>query len=165
MENKSLNLGLKILFVIYIIAMTWIIVFKMSLPFNVHEIVGVRSLNLVPFKGTGHIEEAFDNIIIFIPLGIYISVLCKKWSFEKKLMACISMSLLYEISQFIFAIGRTDITDILMNSLGGISGIGLYIIIKKVLKKEQHITLFVTICATLATIPMVCLLTLLTVLN
>lgn len=165
MEKKSLNVGLKILFVIYIIAMTWIIVFKMSLPSNLHEIVGVRSLNLVPFKGTGHMNEALNNIIIFVPLGIYIGILCKKWSFRKQLIACINLSLLYEISQFIFAIGRTDITDILMNSLGGLIGIGFYMMIEKVLKKEKHIALFITICATFATIPTVGLLTLLKVLN
>ncbi|MEN6314779.1 MAG: hypothetical protein ABFD25_11070 [Clostridiaceae bacterium] len=40
--------------------------------------------------------------------------------------------------QFIFAIGRADITDVLSNTLGGIIGIGIYALLSKVLNGRAN---------------------------
>ncbi|PET38061.1 hypothetical protein CN514_24260, partial [Bacillus sp. AFS001701] len=64
----------------------------------------------------------------FIPFGIYISMLKPNWSFLKKIAVIAGVSLVFEVLQFIFAIGASDITDFLGNTLGGIIGIGVYIV-------------------------------------
>lgn len=38
-----------------------------------------------------------------------------------------SVTLLYEVVQYIFAIGASDITDLLGNTLGGVIGIALFV--------------------------------------
>ena len=43
------------------------------------------------------------------------------------------MSFLYEALQYVFEIGATDITDLLMNTLGGIAGAGLLILLVSIL--------------------------------
>ncbi|EGW41936.1 putative membrane protein [Desulfosporosinus sp. OT] len=37
----------------------------------------------------------------------------------KKVLAIVVLTLAFEISQYIFVIGRADITDVLSNTLGG----------------------------------------------
>ena len=44
----------------------------------------------------------------------------------------------YEIIQFIFAIGASDITDLISNTLGGIIGVALVYVLSIVLKDKTH---------------------------
>ena len=82
MNSKKLTIGL---FIIYIVALVWIILLK--LQFSFASLDHFRGINLIPFAGSvivnGKIElsEIFENIIIFIPFGIYICMLKPKWKF------------------------------------------------------------------------------------
>ncbi|MDF2593714.1 MAG: protein VanZ [Clostridia bacterium] len=148
-----------ILFLIYILLLTGVILFK--LPFYSAEISdGIRVINLIPLKGSldqnGIIDsrEIIQNIFIFIPLGIYIHMLKSEWPFMKKTFAVTGLTLSFEVIQFIFTMGRTDITDILGNTLGGIIGIGIYAILLNILKSRRvkivnMLALVVTICVVL----------------
>lgn len=78
-------------------------------------------------------------------------MLKNKWSFIIKVIIILCFSLSFEILQFIFAIGRTDVIDLLCNTLGGIIGIGIYELSFKILKcrtnKVLNIVLLVlTVC-------------------
>ncbi|MGO5093840.1 VanZ family protein [Clostridium sp. LCP25S3_F10] len=44
-----------------------------------------------------------------------------------------SISLIFEVSQYVFGIGASDITDIITNTIGKIVGMGIYMVIKKIL--------------------------------
>lgn len=57
--------------------------------------------------------------ILWETAEIYICMLKSKWSFVKKVLAIVVLTLAFEISQYIFVIGRADITDVLSNTLGG----------------------------------------------
>ena len=48
------------------------------------------------------------------------------------------VSLLFEIVQYTFAIGRSDITDIIENTLGGCIGIFVYNIFKWIFKEKVN---------------------------
>lgn len=139
-----------ILFIVYILTLIWIILFK--LHFNFAEMDRVRDINLIPFWGSAGIgANVMYNILFFIPFGIYIYMLKRKWSFIIKVVITLCLSLSFEILQYIFAIGRTDITDILSNTLGGIIGIGIYGLLSRILKsktnKVMNIALLVlTVC-------------------
>lgn len=144
------------LFVIYMLLLAGIVLFK--LPFYSEKISdGIRVINLIPFQGSfddsGAIifGEIRDNILIFIPFGIYICMLKTKLSFAKIFVAIIGLSLLFEVIQFIFAMGRTDITDIINNTLGGLIGIGIYALLFKIFKNRtvqviNILALVVTAC-------------------
>lgn len=120
------------LFAVYLFALIWIIVFKMQ--FSYQGLPNFREINLIPFAGSVSVNNQIDfieiilNVLAFIPFGIYISMLKPNWSFLKKIAVIAGVSLLFEVLQFIFAIGASDITDLLGNTLGGIIGIGVYIV-------------------------------------
>ncbi|MEE6452805.1 VanZ family protein [Gottfriedia acidiceleris] len=133
--GKSINNQNKItagLFAVYLFALIWIIVFKMQ--FSYQGLPDFREINLIPFAGSVSVNNQIDfteiilNVLAFIPFGIYNSMLKPNWSFLKKIVVIAGFSLLFEVLQFIFAIGASDITDLLGNTLGGIIGIGVYIV-------------------------------------
>lgn len=120
----------RLLFMLYLLLLTWIIVMKMEFSFD--AIYRMRSLNLIPLEGTAvynnqlHYEEIYLNILIFIPFGLYLSMLKPKWSFLKKLIPIFLASLSFESLQYLFSIGASDITDLIGNTLGGLIGIISY---------------------------------------
>lgn len=158
--EKNHELVTKILFLIYFGILTWIILFKMQ--FSIHSLPFIRNINLIPFAGTAVVNgqldynEIINNIIIFIPFGLYISMLRIDWSFLQKLFPIFLVSLFYESFQYFLAIGGTDITDLIGNTLGGALGIILFMLFSKVLKDKTHKVL--NILALLTTIAFVILL-------
>lgn len=131
------------LLIIYLIAITWIILFKMQFSLSdLLQVTNFRSINLVPFEGTAvynnqlHYTEIIYNILIFIPFGIYISILKPTWAFLLKLAPIAVVSLLFESLQYIFIIGGSDITDFLANTLGGLIGILIFFLMKKLFKNK-----------------------------
>jgi len=129
------------LFVVYMLLLIGITLVK--LPFYSAKLSdGIRVINLILFQGSFDengvllFREIIDNILLFIPLGIYICMLKSKWPFMKKVLPIISLTLAFEVLQFIFAIGRSDITDVLDNMFGGIIGIGIYALLFKIFKSR-----------------------------
>ena len=75
------------------------------------------------------------------------------------------MSLSYEIIQYIFAIGASDITDLIGNTLGGICGIFVYMIIRCLFKNDKKINKILNILASIGTVIVVFALMILVVVN
>lgn len=146
--EKSKNNQNKItvgLLVLYLFVLTWIILFKMQFSFQeLRHFTNFRGINLIPFAGSVvknnqiDIGEIIYNVLAFIPFGIYISMLKPSWSFLKKIVPVVGVSLLFEVLQFIFAIGGTDITDLIGNTLGGIIGVGVYIVFHKLFNTKAN---------------------------
>ena len=140
--KKSHNILTITLFILYLLALVWIIVFK--LQFSLDATDRVRTLNLIPLQrsfgdnGFLRISEIVDNILFFLPFGIYLCMLKNDLPFVKKVLCFMGTSLVFEGIQYVFAIGRADITDILANTLGGILGIGIYVLLSKLLKSRTH---------------------------
>ncbi len=142
-KSEKRNTLTLVLFAIYLLALTWLVLFK--LQFSIAVMEEGRIINLIPLLGSfddnGVIRfgEIRNNILAFIPLGIYICMLKSQWwSFVKKVFAIVFLPLVFEITQFIFAIGRADITDVLSNTLGGIIGIGIYALASKLMKGKTN---------------------------
>lgn len=163
---KKLTMGL---FVIYFIILTWVILFKMELDISLLQKMNFRSVNLIPFSASLEINGKIDvseiilNIIAFIPFGIYFSIMNSRWKFIQKTLLFFGVSLFYEVMQYILAIGGSDITDLITNTLGGITGLGIYFLCSKLLGKNTIKVL--NILATVGTVCMVGVLGLLTVVN
>lgn len=165
-QNKLNKLTLT-LSIIYLIALTWIILFKMQLNFS--NLPNIRSINFIPFQasvivnGKLSIRELIQNMVAFIPFGLYLSMLNDKWTFMKKVIIVAGASLLLEILQYILAVGATDITDLINNTLGGIVGIGIYALFAKFLKQKTNKVL--NILTLIGTIGMIALIGLLIIVN
>lgn len=156
-----------ILVIVYILAVIWIILFKFGLSFN--GLNHMRNINLIPFGGSAIVNGALDtseiinNILIFIPFGIYICMLKQNWVFIKKVIPIFIFSLILETLQFIFAMGATDITDLIGNTLGGVIGIGIFYLFFKIFKDKTSKIL--TILTLIATVAMIALIGLLLIVN
>jgi len=117
------------LFVAYLVILLWLVLFKFSYePFAVIRDFQTRSLNLIPFTSANR-SEMIANIMAFIPFGVMLGVNLKQISFIYKMLLIFAFSLAVEIVQFILAIGVTDVTDIIMNTLGGFMGLALYLLV------------------------------------
>lgn len=141
-----------ILAVVYLILLTWIILFKMRTSLG--DLGELRSLNLIPYgksavvNGRVDLSEIVYNIAAFIPLGVYSAMLWPKWRFVCKLLPAAGISLIYEIFQYILGIGATDITDWINNTLGGLLGILIYLVTVRIIQKQADriIVIFAGIC-------------------
>ncbi len=139
-DQKKADKFTIVLFIIYALLTLGVILFK--LPFRVED--SERAINLIPLRGSFtsdgalRLAEVIENILIFIPLGIFARMIKTNWTFAKRvlLIACVTVSL--EAIQFIFAMGKSDITDVLGNTLGGLIGIGLYVLLSKIFKARTN---------------------------
>ena len=132
-----------IVFSVYFMLLIWLVLFKFATSLS--ELPSIRGINLIPFyydQETGtHLKEVLYNIIVFIPLGVYVQIFKEDWKIAKKCMVAFLNSFLFEVVQFIFAIGASDITDIIGNTLGGIVGIFVCIMMKKIAPKKYIFTI------------------------
>lgn len=144
------------LLAVYLLALAWLILFKLQFSITVME--EGRVVNLIPLLGSFdnngviRFSEIRNNILAFMPFGIYICMLKSKWSFAQKVLVTVVLTLFFEITQFIFAIGRADITDVLSNTLGGVIGIGIYALLFKLMngKTNQILNVLAAVLTALA---------------
>jgi glycopeptide antibiotics resistance protein len=129
-----------VLFVIYALLLVGVILFKFPFQYQLTE--SGRVLNLIPFAGSysDHrglaLGEVIENGLIFLPLGVYVSMLRSEWSLGRKTLAVAATSVAFEVIQFMFAIGRADITDVVCNTFGGLVGIGLYAVSARLMRSR-----------------------------
>ena len=114
-------------------------------------------------NGKLHISEIINNILIFVPVGIYTCMLKQDWSITKKISVAFFISLAVEVLQFVLAIGATDITDLMGNTLGEVIGIGAFYLFIKVLKNKAINIL--NILASISTVGLVSLISILLLAN
>lgn len=124
----------------YLLLLLWLVLFKFSSdPLSVVANYHTRSLNLIPFGGISrsHLSETAYNIIAFIPFGLLLGVNLRKSGFWCKLAYIGAFSIALETMQFIFAIGRTDINDVITNTLGGLAGLLVYRLVEKYIDNKK----------------------------
>lgn len=131
-KNNLLNQIVRISFVLYLFLLTWIIVFKFRI--DITDLRYLRAINFIPFK-ENELKEILVNIFLFIPYGMYLRELTKKKSLTVGII--ILTSTLFEVLQYIFHIGISDITDVMMNTLGGIIGILFISILKQKINNSK----------------------------
>ncbi|MGG1291719.1 VanZ family protein [Bacillus smithii] len=117
-----------------------------------------RSINLIPFysimeyiSGRSANIKAFafsnvvGNIVIFIPLGTYLSLFKNDKRVITNLLFIFIVSLFVEIIQGLLGIGASDIDDIILNCLGGLIGISGYKFLLFILRDEKKVHTAITI--------------------
>ena len=99
-------------------------------PFRINWIPFV---NLFDYSDTRDILiNVIGNTTMFIPLGIVWPIVFKELDTHTKIIAAgIGCSLLIEILQLPFYVRVSDVDDLILNSLGYITGYGIYLLVKK----------------------------------
>ena len=133
-KNKVSLKAFKVLFVIYILFMIW------ELYLGNFRSPGYAGYNLIPFKTIlGYlvnmryystwiiIVNIVGNIIVFIPMGFFISFFLRdKASLIRVILISVAVLVPAELLQAFFKVGSFDIDDIILNVLGSILGFMAY---------------------------------------
>lgn len=147
----------RLLLAAYLAVLVWLVLFKLSLDWGaVLREYQIRELNLVPFAHAswGIRSETVANVLAFVPFGLLTQVTLKRGSLWWKLLGIFLVSVVFETTQYVLAIGVTDITDVLTNTMGGLLGLLLYRATRRVLP-ERSLDIGVTIGGTVLLIAVV----------
>lgn len=130
-----------------------------------------RSINFIPLRGiisflSGNdlvsnkdsaivlhafaISNLVGNIVIFVPLGVYITLFNKNKGIWKNTLLIMLVSTLVEIIQVIFKFGIGDIDDIILNTIGGFFGILIYRLLLLMCKDDLKVRRLIAILAPIA---------------
>ena len=148
-ERKKYELRVgRVLFFLYLAGLCYFLFFAENYG-RTMELEHYR-YNLVPLKeierfwkyrkelGIHSIYNLAGNILAFIPAGFFLPVL---WGDKRGLLftVCVTfqMSLVMETLQLISRVGSFDVDDLLLNTLGGVLG---YFILLMVIKWREHET-------------------------
>lgn len=137
------------LFVVYLALLAWVVLWKLQMPY-----VGegeLRHVKLVPFAqtaedGASEPAEVIANVLLFVPFGIYLGVLAPSFRWSRLAGVLAGSSLVLEVVQYVLAIGSADVTDIVVNTLGGLSGLGLVVLARRRLRERTGAVLM-RLCA------------------
>lgn len=127
-----------------------------------------RSINLIPFRGvvsylsgedlvsgkdSAAVLHAFmlsnllGNIVLFIPLGVYVTLFTEGKTIWKNTALILFVSILVEILQFTFKFGIGDVDDVILNTVGGLIGCTLCRMVYLVCKDEYKVRCFIALFA------------------
>ncbi|WP_243077192.1 VanZ family protein [Microbacterium sp. SS28] len=128
-ETPARRHGLLVaLFGVYVFLLVWLVLFKLEAPW-----VGLgemRRIKLVPFAhsaayGASTPFDVVANLLLFVPFGLYLGLLAPTWRWWKAAAVIAATSLALEAAQFVLAVGSTDVTDVIVNTAGGVVGLWL----------------------------------------
>ncbi len=138
-KNKLLRVCCHIIFIIYLLFLIKIVLFKYrGLTKTVKKLIagelssGFRSFNIIPFQSiweftklmfSGYFSRGFNNTVgnsfVFAPFGYFVPLLYKNCRKLKTVaLAGFFVSLFFEICQYVLYLGSADIDDIILNVLG-----------------------------------------------
>ena len=149
-DNKINKKWITALFVLYIIALIWVIIFKCnnveSLHIDINKAMTIKerlAYKIVPFQYTfnsifveGSFLEAIAlifNIVCFLPTGLLLSCFLKR---KYVMLIGFGISFGFEVFQLFSAWGGPDMSDIVLNVIGVLCGILLYDFLIKRLKSK-----------------------------
>lgn len=69
------------------------------------------------------VDNLAGNIIGFVPFGVILPLLSKRFRlFKKVMLTSLYLSLTFELIQLVFKFGSFDVDDLILNTFGGILG-------------------------------------------
>lgn len=126
---------------VYLLVLTWAVLWKFEVPHI--GAGGLRVIKLVPFGADTEATASFPleilaNLVLFLPLGWHLGLLAprhrsKRHLFRAAAGVSAAISLLLETAQFVLAVGVSDITDVMVNTAGGLAGLGILALARRAL--------------------------------
>ncbi|MFP4979226.1 VanZ family protein [Paenibacillus sp. CN-4] len=152
-KEKSLRWFIYGLFILYIILLLRVTLFKQASLYHLFAAVGAseRTISIIPFQSilemVSHnislsriLENVCGNVIAFIPWGLLTPIILKR---ERRsvLAGGITVSASIELLQLVFGLGSTDIDDLIFNTLGVVIG---YLLFRAIQKRSKSIIFLFT---------------------
>ena len=124
------------LFAVYLVLLAWIVLWKLETPYVGAAALLPRPFKLIPFlpsaeAGGSAPLEVVANILLFVPFGLYLGLLAPSWRTWKLAGVFAGASLALEITQHVLSTGSFDITDVIVNTVGGLAGLGLLALVRR----------------------------------
>lgn len=152
-KNKKIILAF---FFIYLYIMSTVVFRVPIMQWLSSSRIWLQQLNLIPFRemnvfiNNPYRNGFFDpniwaNIAMFIPIGFVLTFFQQNQKPAKIILQTLVLSLTIETIQFIFGLGITDIDDLILNTMGGSLGVGIFILFRLILKNEKTLELIITI--------------------
>lgn len=150
---KRLNILSIIIFCIYILLLIWIVLLKCNIylsitngyfEFKTFTLKERFEYYLIPFIDYFNnestqtfikLKDGILNVIVFIPLGLYLSFFIKKNKFIKVILYTLLISLTFEVVQLFTLLGSFQTEDLILNLFSGLLGYLIY----KIIYKEKNI--------------------------
>ncbi len=155
-KNSDLEIWITAgIFVLYVLFLIEGLLFKFQLDYSVIKDFG-RSFEFkwIPQLSPKYFSESslsvkleiLGNFAVFLPFGCFFA-LFEKPSAKRLLdiLVIASFSVFIEICQATFAIGVGDMRDVILNTAGGVVGIGLYYLLKKIFKGHTQTVFLITL--------------------
>ncbi|WP_409299714.1 VanZ family protein [Peribacillus sp. SCS-155] len=144
-DNKKRKFFLKLSFVLFFLYI-FLLVYLLFFGFYRQQVT-VRDYNVIPFRtitmfmeGKYHFSSRtifnnlLGNVLAFMPLGFFLQLLFfKKKSIFRIFVISFITSSLVECIQYYFRIGGFDVDDILLNSIGGMFGSIVFLLLFSIL--------------------------------
>ncbi|WP_227425054.1 VanZ family protein [Pengzhenrongella sicca] len=116
------------LFVVYLVLLVWAVLWKFEAPWAIQT--GERIVKLVPFVAAGGAGasapvEVAVNVLLFMPFGLSLGLLTS-WPRRRAVGTMAAASIALEFTQYVLAVGSSDLTDVIANTAGGVVGLGLF---------------------------------------
>lgn len=140
----------KILFLVYLLFLCDLVIFKFFGNFNRvvemrNEILfdrmeGCPNYNFIPLRSVmPALRSAVPllklsiagNIFLFLPLGFFVSYFSVPVSFFKTVSVCLAIIVGFEAIQYVTCLGIFDVDDIILNIIGSVAGWFVFIGINK----------------------------------
>lgn len=123
-----------VLLALYLALLVWLVLWKLEVPW-----VGEpwrRTVKLVPFVATAQAgasrpSEVLANVLIFVPFGLQLGLLAPAWRWWRTAAAAAAVSLGLEVTQYLLAVGSTDVTDVVANTVGSLVGLALLALLRR----------------------------------
>lgn len=130
-----------VLFAVYLVVLVWVVLWKLHEPFIGRD--DMREIKLVPFLSTTGFGvnapvELLGNLLLFVPLGIHLGLLAPTWRAGRVVLVAAGLSLALEITQFVTAVGSSDVADLLVNTIGALAGFGMLTLARRRLRARTE---------------------------
>ena len=145
-KKKQLRLLGKFLFAVYIIFLMYFLIF--SDWYGRSGVMEEYHYNLVFFQeirrfweyrellGVWSVVNLLGNVLIFVPLGFFEPMASYRRSFFGTVFDGFLISMLVEAFQFISKVGRFDVDDLLLNTLGVIFGYLIFLLCNRIRRRH-----------------------------
>src|SRR6478735_2018112 len=138
-ESKPIAEGgqvLVALFVVYLVLLAWAVVWKLDVPYVGEAALLPRPIKLIPFvpsaeAGGSAPLEVVANFLLFVPFGVYLGLLAPTWPWWRWTGVLVGASFVLETTQHVLSTGSFDTTDVIVNAVGGLAGVGLLALVRR----------------------------------
>ena len=145
-QSRRRRLALILALAVYVALLSWVVLWKLEVPWIGAAAALDRPIKLVPFlprgdAGASAPAELLINLVLFVPLGLFIGALAPRWSWWRAGLAALGVSLLLEVVQHLISTGSFDTTDLLVNTAGALLGWLIFIAVRRSARERTSVVM------------------------